>query len=172
MRFIGSPKSWRSFFIRPWKTLPWILFLIRESMPEAIDTGYKTICSHRSYDPGRAFICPAAGSVRDLQNPGFLRCGGVDGDHQTGLPRYLKPVFRMGAPWSWPTRSRGTPRVANRLLKRVRDFAQVRHQGEVTALGVRQALELEGIDSLGLTRLDRRLPENHYQFLSRGARGD
>lgn len=52
-------------------------------------------------------------------------------------------------------RSRGTPRVANRLLKRVRDFAQVRHHGKISSLCVQEALELEGIDSLGLTRLDR-----------------
>jgi len=52
-------------------------------------------------------------------------------------------------------RSRGTPRVANRLLKRVRDFSQVRSNGEVTRASVGAALALEGIDNLGLTRLDR-----------------
>lgn len=52
-------------------------------------------------------------------------------------------------------RSRGTPRVANRLLKRVRDYAQVRANGRVTRDSVQAALALEGIDRLGLTRLDR-----------------
>ncbi|WDP88955.1 MAG: Holliday junction branch migration DNA helicase RuvB [Desulfobacter sp.] len=52
-------------------------------------------------------------------------------------------------------RSRGTPRIANRLLKRVRDYCQVKYKGRVTAGGVREALALEGIDDLGLTRLDR-----------------
>jgi len=68
-------------------------------------------------------------------------------------------------------RSRGTPRVANRLLKRVRDFAQVQHQGDVTAQGVRQALALEGIDSLGLTRLDRSYLRTIVEFYHGGPVG-
>jgi holliday junction DNA helicase RuvB len=52
-------------------------------------------------------------------------------------------------------RSRGTPRIANRLLRRVRDFAQVRAQGEVTREVARAALELYEVDELGLDRLDR-----------------
>lgn len=52
-------------------------------------------------------------------------------------------------------RSRGTPRIANRLLKRVRDYSQVKANGEVTKESVRAALTLEGIDALGLTNLDR-----------------
>lgn len=53
-------------------------------------------------------------------------------------------------------RSRGTPRVANRLLRRVRDFAAVRGHGHVTQEVLEQALTLEGIDALGLDPLDRR----------------
>jgi len=52
-------------------------------------------------------------------------------------------------------RSRGTPRVANRLLRRVRDFAQMRREGRFDAQTVREALELEGVDELGLDELDR-----------------
>ncbi len=52
-------------------------------------------------------------------------------------------------------RSRGTPRIANRLLRRVRDFAQVRAQGEITRNVARAALELYEVDELGLDRLDR-----------------
>jgi Holliday junction DNA helicase RuvB len=52
-------------------------------------------------------------------------------------------------------RSRGTPRVANRLLRRVRDFAEVRADGRVTADIAEQALQREGVDRLGLDRLDR-----------------
>ncbi len=51
-------------------------------------------------------------------------------------------------------RSRGTPRIANQLLRRVRDFAQVRANGRITAPLSCDALALEGIDSLGLTSLD------------------
>ncbi|MDQ3677496.1 MAG: Holliday junction branch migration DNA helicase RuvB [Actinomycetota bacterium] len=54
-------------------------------------------------------------------------------------------------------RSRGTPRVANRLLKRVRDYAEVRSGGTVTAEAADAALALLEIDELGLDRLDREL---------------
>jgi Holliday junction DNA helicase RuvB len=53
------------------------------------------------------------------------------------------------------TRSRGTPRVANRLLRRVRDFADVRASGAVTSAVAAEALEREGVDELGLDRMDR-----------------
>ncbi|QOJ18381.1 MAG: Holliday junction branch migration DNA helicase RuvB [Phycisphaeraceae bacterium] len=52
-------------------------------------------------------------------------------------------------------RSRGTPRIANRLLRRVRDFSLVRAQGRLTDAVVDAALELEGVDALGLDHLDR-----------------
>jgi Holliday junction DNA helicase RuvB len=53
-------------------------------------------------------------------------------------------------------RSRGTPRIANRLLRRVRDYVQVKGSGVVTAAGAVDALDREGVDSAGLDRLDRR----------------
>ena len=53
-------------------------------------------------------------------------------------------------------RSRGTPRIVNRLLKRVRDYTQVRGDGKITRATVEAALSLEGVDEKGLTRLDRR----------------
>ena len=52
-------------------------------------------------------------------------------------------------------RSRGTPRLANRLLKRVRDFAQVRFDGEITAEVSKQALDLMDVDRMGLDHVDR-----------------
>ncbi|MGA8099558.1 MAG: Holliday junction branch migration DNA helicase RuvB [Candidatus Cybelea sp.] len=52
-------------------------------------------------------------------------------------------------------RSRGTPRVANRLLRRVRDFAEVRSDGRITRAIAEEALQREGVDELGLDRLDR-----------------
>jgi Holliday junction DNA helicase RuvB len=51
-------------------------------------------------------------------------------------------------------RARGTPRVANRLLRRVRDFAQVRHDGRVSGEVARKGLELFEVDEEGLDRLD------------------
>jgi len=52
-------------------------------------------------------------------------------------------------------RSRGTPRISNRLLRRVRDYAEVRNSGVVTAKVASEAMEIEGVDALGLDRLDR-----------------
>ncbi|MBC7460640.1 MAG: Holliday junction branch migration DNA helicase RuvB, partial [Thermoleophilia bacterium] len=53
------------------------------------------------------------------------------------------------------TRSRGTPRIANRLLRRVRDVAQVRHAGDITLDIAQEALDLVDIDHVGLDRIDR-----------------
>lgn len=54
-------------------------------------------------------------------------------------------------------RSRGTPRIANRLLKRVRDFAQVRGNGTITEEMAAQALEMLQVDPLGLDHIDHKL---------------
>jgi Holliday junction DNA helicase RuvB len=54
-------------------------------------------------------------------------------------------------------RSRGTPRVANRLLKRVRDYAEVRKGGVVSAGAAQEALEFLEVDAIGLDRLDREI---------------
>ncbi|MBN1424873.1 Holliday junction branch migration DNA helicase RuvB [Candidatus Fermentibacteria bacterium] len=54
-------------------------------------------------------------------------------------------------------RSRGTPRVANRLLRRVRDFAQVKGDGTITREIADQSLDLEGVDHLGLDDMDKRI---------------
>jgi len=71
---------------------------------------------------------------------GLLRMEGLDADAITTIAQ----------------RSRGTPRVAIRLLRRVRDFAQVRASGTVTSAVVDDALRLEGVDGRGLDDLDRR----------------
>lgn len=54
-------------------------------------------------------------------------------------------------------RSRGTPRLANRILKRVRDFAQVRYDGRITEGVAREALDLMDVDKLGLDHIDRNI---------------
>ena len=54
-------------------------------------------------------------------------------------------------------RSRGTPRIANRLLRRVRDFAQVKGDGNITTTLSREALELLQVDKLGLDHIDHKL---------------
>ncbi len=56
-------------------------------------------------------------------------------------------------------RSRGTPRIGNRLLKRVRDFAEVRGNGQVTRAVAEEGLRLFGVDDLGLDKVDRAILE-------------
>jgi Holliday junction DNA helicase RuvB len=68
-------------------------------------------------------------------------------------------------------RSRGTPRVANRILRRVRDVAQVEHDGRLTLDVARQALELLEVDSAGLERTDLMILETVAQRFSGGPVG-
>jgi Holliday junction DNA helicase RuvB len=56
-------------------------------------------------------------------------------------------------------RSRGTPRIANRLLRRVRDFVEVRAEGSITAEAAVAGLEVFGVDELGLDKVDRAILE-------------
>lgn len=69
------------------------------------------------------------------------------------------------------SRSRGTPRIANRLLKRVRDFAQVMSGGIITLQTARTALDRLEIDELGLDANDRRLLDTLIRFYSGGPVG-
>ena len=69
------------------------------------------------------------------------------------------------------TRSRGTPRIANRLLRRVRDYAAVKSNGSVTPEIAVKALDMEGIDSVGLDALDRKLLETIIQYYGGGPVG-
>lgn len=68
-------------------------------------------------------------------------------------------------------RSRGTPRIVNRLLKRVRDFAQVRADGTINRETVSAALKLEGVDEKGLTVLDRSYLQTIIEFYKGGPVG-
>lgn len=69
------------------------------------------------------------------------------------------------------SRSRGTPRIANRLLKRVRDFAQVMSDGVITCEAAQQALDKLEIDELGLDSNDRRMLEAMIKFYNGGPVG-
>ena len=66
------------------------------------------------------------------------------------------PIDRPGA-LELAKCARGTPRIANRLLKRVRDFAQVRYDGVITEEVARFALDLLDIDKVGLDQTDRKM---------------
>ncbi len=69
----------------------------------------------------------------------------------------LDVIIEQDGVYEIARRARGTPRVANRLLKRVRDYAQVRAQGKITKDVAMEALALEGIDEYGLGETDRKL---------------
>jgi Holliday junction DNA helicase RuvB len=69
------------------------------------------------------------------------------------------------------SRARGTPRIANRLLKRVRDFAQVMGGGTITLEAARQALDKLEIDELGLDMVDRRMLKAMIQHYNGGPVG-
>ena len=69
------------------------------------------------------------------------------------------------------SRSRGTPRIANRLLKRVRDYAQVKGDGKITIEIAKMALKALEIDDLGLDNIDRKLLETIIKFYGGGPVG-
>jgi len=68
-------------------------------------------------------------------------------------------------------RSRGTPRVANRLLRRVRDFVQVKSNGKINIDNSKKSLDAEGIDSIGLDSLDRKFLKVIIEYYKGGPVG-
>lgn len=80
------------------------------------------------------------------------------------------PISSDGA-FELASRSRGTPRIANRLLKRVRDFAQVQGKSEIDAATAGYALDRLEIDHLGLDNTDRRMMEAIIKFYGGGPVG-
>ncbi len=68
-------------------------------------------------------------------------------------------------------RSRGTPRTANRLLRRVRDYAEVRADGHITGVVAEDALKVEGVDEAGLDELDRQFLLTIIEHYSGGPAG-
>ncbi len=68
-------------------------------------------------------------------------------------------------------RARGTPRIANRLLRRVRDYAQVKASGAISAAVIEAALAAQGVDALGLDALDRKVLKAIIEFYGGGPVG-
>lgn len=68
-------------------------------------------------------------------------------------------------------RSRGTPRIANRLLRRVRDWVEVKTDGKITSIAAVNALAIHGIDEKGLNRIDRKLLDVMYSSYKGGPVG-
>jgi Holliday junction DNA helicase RuvB len=67
----------------------------------------------------------------------------------------LRVTISTDAAWEIARRSRGTPRIANRLLRRVRDYAEVRGDGTISVATAQNGLQLFGVDGRGLDKVDR-----------------
>jgi Holliday junction DNA helicase RuvB len=85
--------------------------------------------------------------------------------------RILGVAIEPGGDEEIARRSRGTPRIANRLLRRVRDYAQVKADGIITVPVAQAALDFEGVDHLGLDGLDRELLRVLIQVYGGGPAG-
>ncbi len=85
--------------------------------------------------------------------------------------RILKVEINIDAAFEIARRARGTPRIANRLLRRVRDFAQIKGDGTITLEIAKDSLELLEIDELGLTKIDREILETIVDKFSGGPVG-
>ena len=99
-------------------------------------------------------------AARPLRHPAPLRALRDRGPRRASsaaAPRSSASSLDDGGAWAIAARSRGTPRVANRLLKRVRDWAEVRGTGVVDDAAADAALALLEVDELGLDRLDREI---------------
>jgi Holliday junction DNA helicase RuvB len=89
----------------------------------------------------------------------------------TRSAKILGTALEPGASRVIAERARGTPRIANRLLRRVRDYAQVKAGGKVSAEVASAALAAQGVDAHGLDALDRRVLRTIIEFYSGGPVG-
>ena len=85
--------------------------------------------------------------------------------------KLLKLQAQDDALWELAHRSRGTPRIANRLLRRVRDYAAVEGGGIFSVLTTKAALDLEGIDKIGLDDQDRQFLKTLIEVYDGGPAG-
>ncbi len=85
--------------------------------------------------------------------------------------KLLKTEITIEAAGLISVRSRGTPRIANRLLRRVRDYCEVKGDGKISVEMAVKALDAEGIDSIGLDDLDRKLLEIIIKYYKGGPVG-
>ena len=122
----------------------------------AIPLELAAVHPRRRHHPGRPAHRPAARPVRLHRAHGLLRRARARARCWSARPSCSRVDLRdRTAPPRSPSRSRGTPRIANRLLRRVRDYAEVRADGVVTEQIARDALAVYDVDELGLDRLDR-----------------
>ena len=148
MRSTGCPARWRKCSIRLWRTTPWISSSARAPAPRASGS-----------------TCPispwwAPPPLRDRFGV-LLKLELYSPDELAKIIRRSagildQPITPEGA-YELAKRSRGTPRVANRFLKRVRDFATVLGDGVIDQDVCLMALRRMDVDALGLDELDRSL---------------
>ncbi len=118
------------------------------------------------HHPRRAAHLAAAGPLRH-DAAGWISTGRRSWqDRHAGRARCLEIDIEADGAAEIARRSRGTPRIANRLLRRVRDYAQVKGDGRINKATADAALTLLDIDQLGLDRMDRQILrlilENYY----------
>ena len=104
---------------------------------------------------GLADLAPAR-SLRHRAAAGVLR-GGGSGPYRRALRPYPGDWYRCQGAAEIARRARGTPRIANRLLRRVRDYAEVKGDGHISADIADRALDMLSVDQKGFDHLDRRL---------------
>lgn len=167
---IAYPGPWKNCSIRPWKISPSIF---------VFDKGIHAR-SHRfrlkrfSLVGATTRIGLVTAPLRDrfgiLRSLDFYKVDHLVQITQRSAALLEVQLDESGA-MELARRSRGTPRIVNRLLKRVRDYSQVRSDGLIDKEVVEAALKLEGIDSMGLTSLDRRFIRTVIEFYHGGPVG-
>ena len=113
----------------------------------------------------------AALAIRHRAPAGILFAGGFAADRAALRPKFWASRWTRSGAAEIARRSRGTPRVANRLLRRVRDYAEVRAKGHITIGVARDALAMLGVDEHGLDEVDRNLLLTIIQKYSGGPVG-
>ena len=112
---------------------------------------------HRRHHAGGAALGAAALALRHRAAAGVLHPRGPEGHPASARRKFSAWRLTSPAPWRSPRRCRGTPRIANRLLRRVRDYAQVRGAGKIDKPTAQAALEMLEVDRHGFDEIDRKL---------------
>lgn len=170
MKSTGYPKSWKKCFIQRWKITILILLLVRDRLRTPF-----------------IFPIPPFTLIGATTRAGMLsaplrdRFGIVEHMNYYTQDELTKIIFRSAKIFhtsiqdegahELSLRSRGTPRIANRLLKRVRDFAQVAGKQSIDSAIVKQALSLLQVDDRGLDEIDRKMLLTMINFYHGGPVG-
>ena len=163
------------------KTIEEILYPAMEEYALDIIIGKGPAARTLRLDLPKLTIVGATTKISSLSSPLRDRFGSIyhlsfyqDPEIETIVKRsakILKTDLEPAAAKQIASRGRKTPRVANRLLKRVRDFAQVKAGGKITDTVAQQALDLLAVDEFGLDEIDRRILKMIIEKFSGGPVG-